>query len=88
MSQGNGTTSVHFTATEARMMGVLADGRSHHRSELQKCLFDDLGSPRNVHPHLSSIRKKLKARGEGILCEYVHRRICYRYVRFVASATE
>ena len=72
-----------FTATEARMLAVLGDGRAHRREELHHCLADDLGAVSNIQPHLSAIRRKLRARGEGVVCELVNRRVCYRHVRLL-----
>lgn len=81
--EGNG-----FTPTHKRMLAVLADGLPHRREELHACLSDELGPINNIHVHISNMRKKLRARGQDIVCEVVNRRFLYRHVRLLASAED
>lgn len=81
--EGNG-----FTATQRKMLAVLADGLPHSRHELKACLYDDQGHYSNVRVHLSSIRQKIRPRGQDIICEYYKRTLYYRHVRLLASATD
>lgn len=78
------TAHVHLTEQELRILRVLSDGAGHHRSELMKCLGDDLASFPALGMAISRIRAKLKRRGEGILTEITRdRRHLYRHVRFL-----
>jgi len=74
-----------YTPTQAAMIKVLSDGQRHRREELHACLPDELGGLINVHNHLSKLRKKLRPKGEDIVCELYERRIHYRHVRILAS---
>ena len=84
MSNGNG----HLSHVQQKMLAVLSDGLPHHRSELHACLWDDQGPIGNIKPHLNMIRKVLRPKGEDIVCIFLHRRICYRHIRLLASATD
>lgn len=79
-----GTAVAEFTPTEQRMLALLADGQPHPRSMLRACLYDDAGAVSNIQPHLSRIRRKLRRRGEGIVCVIWERRICYQHVRLLS----
>lgn len=70
---------------QRKMLALLADGKPHSREELQACLADDLGSVRNVAPHVSMMRRVLRPNGEEILCELVANRICYRHVKLLVT---
>lgn len=78
-------TMPHFTPTEQRMLKILSDGFPHHKSELQVCLPDNLGDITNIRAHLSFLRKKLRPKGEDILCELCRGEAYYRWVRILAS---
>ena len=75
-----------FTRTERRMMEILADGLPHSRRELHACLPDELGALKNIWTHLSRIRKKVRLKGEEIVCVIHNRTVHYRLVRLVANA--
>lgn len=75
-----------LTTIQSRMLEILADGMPHTRQELHGCLNDELGALANIKPHIHLIRKKLIPIGETLICEIVHRRICYRHVRLLPSA--
>ena len=72
-----------FTPTERAMLAVLSDGRPHPRGDLEACLPDALGSPANIHPHLTAIRKVLRPLGQDIICQVVNRRNYYRHIRIM-----
>jgi len=80
---GNG-----HTPTQGTMLRVLSDGFPHTREELHRCLPDELGPLSNIRAHLTSIRKRIRPLGQDVICELVNRRICYRHVRLLASATD
>jgi len=71
-----------FTETEQKMLDVLADGEPHTYKELQGCLYDEQGTYRNVARHMSRIRKRLKKKGETIVCVWHKRKHCYQHVAF------
>ena len=77
---------MHFTPTETRLLKVLSDGERHLTTELHAQLDDELQSRLNVSVHMHNIRKKLKLKGETVLCEYYFGRRYYRHVRLLASA--
>jgi len=54
-----------FTATQARIMGVLADGSWHRQQELMLAI-DDMATRENLNCHLHWIRQILKKRNEKI----------------------
>lgn len=74
----------HFTPTQQAMLDVLAGGRPHTRDELHACLPDELGEANNVHAHLSAIRKRLRSKGEDIVCRRLTGVPLYTWVRLVA----
>lgn len=75
-----------FTPVQRRILEILSDGLPHTRFELHKCLNDELSPVRNIRPHLTAIRKKIRPHGEDILCEYIPHGTYYRHVRLLASA--
>jgi DNA-binding CsgD family transcriptional regulator len=74
-----------FTPTEKRMLRVLSDGLPHSRDELQLCLWDNLGAVSNIRCHLTSIRRKLRPRGEDVLCVIHRSRPAYRHVKLICT---
>ena len=75
------------TPTERRILALLADGRAHTRAELLALLSDDLGAPSNVRAHVSNLRRRLRPKGEEIVCEVRYRcQVCYRHVRLLTPA--
>jgi len=73
--EGNG-----FTPTQRRIVDALADGEVHDRDELVACIEDELAVWKNVSPHLTAIRKKLRLDRRDIICQVVNRRFMYRLV--------
>ncbi len=69
------------------MLKVLSDGLPHKKKELHACLFDDLGSMKNIHAHITSIRKHLRTKGQDVICEYFKRKIHYRHVKLLRGVT-
>jgi hypothetical protein len=72
-----------YTPTQRRMLRLLADGRPHPRAELKACLVDELGDWNNVQFHISRIRKRLRPKGQDILCVVANQQISYRHVRLL-----
>ena len=77
-----------FTPTEQRLLTILSDGMPHKRSELLAVLPDELGGFGNVRKHLTQIRKRLRPRGEDVICEFYQRSYYYRHVRLLKSSNE
>jgi hypothetical protein len=77
MAEGNG-----WTPTQARIMEVLGDGKPHARDELVACLEDEMSEWRNVAPHLTAVRKKLRP-SRDVICQVVNRAFMYRLVGLV-----
>lgn len=57
-----------WTATERRILRVLADGLRHSKSELMAVLNDDMAGPHVVNTHICRMRKKLQVIGQDIVC--------------------
>lgn len=74
-----------FTPVEARMIGVLSDGRPHRREQLHRCLVDELGEVRNIRAHITRIRSKIRPHGEDVQCVRFRRRVCYQLVRLLIT---
>jgi hypothetical protein len=70
-----------YTPTQRRMLRLLQDGLPHARAELKACLVDDLGNWNNVQVHISRLRKRLRPKGQDILCVVANQKISYRQVR-------
>jgi DNA-binding CsgD family transcriptional regulator len=70
-----------LTPTQRKILSLLADGGAHAARELARLLPDDLGAVANVKPHLSRLRKTLRAKGEDIRCEIQGGAVRYRHVR-------
>lgn len=75
MSEGNG-----FTPTERAMLEIFSDGERHPLQELKGCCGPC--SPITVKTHLSNIRRKLRPRGEDIVCVF-NRGYFYQHVRML-----
>jgi DNA-binding response OmpR family regulator len=79
-----------FTPTQERILTILADGMAHPRRELWDQMTDenDKEAAQNLSRHLSILRKRLRIKGEDIVCELNGSgyRICYRHVRLLPSA--
>ena len=76
-TEGNG-----WTPTQARLMEVLGDGEPHPRDELVACLEDEMSEWRNVAPHLTYLRKKLRPE-QDVICQVVNRAFMYRLIALV-----
>ncbi|MCK9569344.1 hypothetical protein M0R72_10440 [Candidatus Pacearchaeota archaeon] len=77
-----------FTPTQIVLLRILNDGLPHLRNELTCALMTPDDTSRvNLNNHISDIRKKLRPMGHDIICELWNRRIAYRHVRLLASAT-
>lgn len=74
-----------FTPTEKKILAVLVDGMRHSREELHSCLPDDMGALGNIRDHVSHLRKKLRPKGQDIVCELYLAKIYYRHVRLLAN---
>lgn len=70
----------NFSPIQRRMISVLDDGGLHDLEELVACLEDTEASSRNVHPHLSAIRKVLRPWGIDIIPQGVKRSLKYRMI--------
>jgi DNA-binding response OmpR family regulator len=77
----------HFTPTEQRFLALLSDGLPHDRRELHSLLWDEYSELSAIQVHLSNIRKRLRPRGEDIICELHARTIKYRWVRLIQGAS-
>lgn len=76
----------HFTPTHQRMYAVLSDGFPHTAQELCGCLWDDLSDPKTVLFHLSTMRKSLRQRSEGLrTAREPNGVVTYQLVRLMAS---
>lgn len=77
---------VRWTPIQQRMLEVLADGMPHRAEELHLCLNDTDGEIDNVRAHLTHMRKKLRPRGQDIICEWYNRGFYYRHVRLISKS--
>ncbi len=73
----------NFTPTQAAMLKVLSDGKSHTKEELHACLPDELGDKKNIRPHLTAIRKKLRPAGQDIVSRCSDGEFRYSWVRLI-----
>ena len=74
-----------YTETESKMLQVLSDGMPHRREELHACLWDEAGCLKNICIHISRLRKKLRSKGQHIVCEYADRTYHYRHIRLLRA---
>lgn len=58
-----------MSPTQKRILTLLSDSQVHTREELQACLWDKLGSPMNIHYHITCLRKRLRSRDQEIVCK-------------------
>jgi hypothetical protein len=78
-------TMFQFTETEQKIVNILIDGRSHHREELRACIDGEFTALVTMQNHLKNMRKKLRPKGQDIICEFVNRQLHYRWVRLLAN---
>lgn len=69
-----------FTPTQRRMMDLLKDGERHTRHDLLQTLGDEFLELPDMKHHLKELRRRLKDRGQLIVCELYYRQICYRLI--------
>jgi hypothetical protein len=77
-----------FTPIQQCLLAVLSDGGPHEPVELLDCLGDPESGVKNLWPHLTYLRRKLRPSGEDIVCEIYRRKMHYRHVRLLAAATQ
>ena len=78
-------TENSWTPTEAKIIAVLSDGKTHKRAELKACLSDDMAKFGAVHVHLTAIRKRLRMKTppEDIKAVLENRGVRYIHVRLI-----
>lgn len=74
-----------FTATEQRIMDLLADGKRHTRDELFSCLEDEMQKKDNVNVHLTYIRRKIRPVGHDIISISQQGTTYYQHVTLVST---
>jgi hypothetical protein len=78
-----------FTATQEKILAVLADGMPHTREELRQCFDDGSGVLSNgtgrVRVELCKVRKILRPMGQDVICEFHARNLYYRHVRLLCG---
>lgn len=72
-----------YTKTQQAMLAILADGRPHTREELHACCGPSSRSV--IQFHISTIRRKLAAKGEDIVCVRRGHSLFYQHVRLLVS---
>ena len=72
-----------FTATERRILRVLADGLPHTKDELFACLEDELQDKNNVSVHVSRMRLKMRPSGHDIVNVFRMGSYKYQHVRLL-----
>jgi len=77
-----------FTKVQQEMLDILDDGLPHTRLELHACLPDPESALSSIQRHIAVIRKLIRPVGHDLICELVHRRICYRHVRLLRSPND
>jgi hypothetical protein len=69
-----------FSATQIRILRVLADGLKHSAKELLGALEDDQASTHTVHQHIYLLRQKLVMIGHEIVTDTRRRTSFYRHI--------
>jgi hypothetical protein len=78
-----------YTPTHQRILMLLSDGLPHSLQELMECTDDgEFCSRKNIHTHLSMLRKKLQPRGEDIMCRRSGKDFLYRHVLLVGKFSD
>lgn len=77
-----------FTPTQQKILDVLSDGLAHLREELHACLPDELGPLKNVQNHITAIRRRLRPKGQDIVCVISNRGIRYMHVRLLVPLSK
>jgi DNA-binding response OmpR family regulator len=82
------SSETEYTFHEKRMLTALYDGLWHHREELHM-LLDDVYSQRYnaLRNMISRINKKLRPKGQEIVCIFANRRTGYRLMRHVCPSS-
>lgn len=70
------------------MMRVLLRNGPRHRTELWRCLLDNLAPTRNIAAHLTSIRKKIRPLGYDVAHQVIDGEAHYRLVQMVDVVPE
>jgi DNA-binding response OmpR family regulator len=80
---------VHYTPTETKILKALSDGQYHCRYEILGLISNNEEDMELVADHITRMRRKMRPRGEDVICSKNpegRRGIYYRQVRLMASA--
>jgi len=70
----------------SEMLKILSDGLPHTSKELHGCCGPSCRAV--VRVHMVHIRKKLRLKGEDVVCVFRQGRYYYQHVRLLASAND
>lgn len=76
---------MNWTPTQQKLIDALADGLPKSPEELHAAI-GGYGAVKNIWAHLSAIRKKLRPRGQDIVCVYQKRKLHYLHVGLLRKA--
>lgn len=77
---------VAFTQVHLAILHVLSDGEPHRFDEIKPCLPDELADRSSLNSHLKRMRPRLRAEGEDIICQFIHRQRKYRHIRHLRGS--
>ena len=77
-----------YTPTEYRILNLLKDGLPHHKTEVHKCLYDELSQLDSLAPHICRLRAKLLQRGETVVAVIRNKTTFYQHFRLLYSAND
>lgn len=79
-----------FSATEQKILAVLADGIAHSKDEIREVLDGEYTTDSTIATHIWRLRRKLGPQGTTIVCVTGGRGMVgrYRHVRLTAPASE
>lgn len=78
----------HYTPTEKKILNHLNDGMRHKRRDLMADCMDELASRTSFRNSVCRLRKKLRPKGQDIVCELADGTINYRHIRLLHHNNE
>lgn len=82
------TEEMTFTPTQRRLLEALQDGLGHSSKDLLGALNDTQADLNLLRVHLTLLRKRLRPRGQDVVCELRSGCAYYRWTRYVMSSND
>lgn len=74
-----------FSPTERKIFELLRDGDKHTKSEIKETFSDHLCSDNTLRVHIHAINRKIRSKGQEVVCIRKNWTSYYRWVRIISD---